>query len=158
MTSDKQNKIDLATFVPYVLNRITNLLNLDMKEALRKLNLTVPRWRVLAVLIVEDGKSIGEIARGTALEPVAASRVVAQMEQENLVERKANQKDNRYTDVFLTERGRKVYEALYPMAIRNQQHALEGLDKNDIDQLLRVCYRILENLDKGARVHLLQVE
>ena len=148
MKSTQKNEIHLERFVPYLLLRITTLLNLDMKETLRKLDLTIPRWRILAVLNLNDGLTISEISENTALEHVAASRVVVQMEREGLVIRETGASDNRYTHVYLTSKGQKTYNELHPKAIEQEKMALAGLSQKEIDALISTSKKILGNIEK----------
>ena len=46
--------ISLDDFLPYLVNRISNRLNIDLSEDLRTIGLSLPHWRVLAVLNVGD--------------------------------------------------------------------------------------------------------
>jgi len=110
--------------------------------------LTVPRWRILAVLNLDDGLTIGEISQHTALEHVAASRVVAQMERERLVIRETGANDNRYTHVYLTKKGQKTYNELYPRAIAQEKMALAGLPQKEIAAFISTSKKILSNVEK----------
>ena len=54
--------LSLDDFLPYLLNRISNRLNIDLAEGLREIGVTPQYWRVLATLHVADGRSIGELS------------------------------------------------------------------------------------------------
>lgn len=94
---------------------------------LRKLDITYIHFRVLQYLLEEDGKNISEIARATAVRPAVLSRVVSQMEERALAERKGDPKDNRSTRVYLTDLGRAKYAQAWPDAHKIIEHALEVL-------------------------------
>ena len=83
----------LDDFLPYVFNRVTNRLNLNLLEVLRPRGITVPRWRVLAVLGARDGRNIGELSAFTIIEQPTLSRVVGQMERDGLVSRRPDGQD-----------------------------------------------------------------
>jgi len=139
--------LNLNDFIPYIFNRITNCLNLDVKADLRKLKLTIPRWRILAALSEQDGLSIGQLAFLTAMLHAATSRVVDQMERDRLVRRKISTSDNRITNVYLTDKGTKVFEKLVPRALSNQAKAIDGLTDEEVATLKNLLRRVLHNID-----------
>lgn len=98
---------------------------------LRKLDITYIHFRVLQYLLEEDGKNISEIARATAVRPAVLSRVVSQMEERALAERKGDPHDNRSTRVYLTDLGRAKYAQAWPDAHKIIQHALEVLEPEE---------------------------
>ena len=44
----------LDDFIPYVMYRITNRMNMDLQDCLRPLKINVSRWRVLCALKARD--------------------------------------------------------------------------------------------------------
>ena len=100
---------DLHDFLPYLLNRISNRLNQELLVDLRPLNISVPRWRVLAVLRTGDGRSMGELSAETVIEQSSLSRVIDQMERDRLVERHSSSEDHRIVEVYLTATGRAMF-------------------------------------------------
>lgn len=98
---------------------------------LRKLDITYIHFRVLQYLLEEEGKSISEIARATAVRPSVLSRVVSQMEERELVTRKNDPADNRSIRVYLTDLGRAKYAQAWPDAYRIIEQAFAVLSAEE---------------------------
>ncbi len=152
--SDRQDDmltdgIRLDDFLPYLLNRITNRLNLDLMEAWRGTEMTTQYYRVLAVLKARDGRSIGELAVYTVTEQSTLSRIIDRMEQEGLVVRRAGPSDGRVVEVYLTPSGRETIERILPIALEHYRRAVAGLSEAEIRTLTRILGKVLENIRRS---------
>ena len=134
------------TFLPYQIARLAHLLNLDLLEKLRREGINLARWRILAVLAMGDGITIGEIVERAMMEQSALSRVLMTMEEEKYVRRVPRKDDARYVDVFLTERGRELFNALDPIVRRRQNRLLKDFTQAEIDAALSLMRRLVHNL------------
>lgn len=143
----KATPLLLDEFVPFLFNRITNLLALDSRDELHRLDLTVPRWRVLATLVSNDGLSIGQIAINTVMDHASTSRVVKQMEEQGLIYRQMDKKDSRYTFVHLTQQGHDVFNNVRPKAIEQQKFIFDNLTEEERESLLGVLHKIIATID-----------
>jgi len=140
------HRMDLDRFAPYLLNRIVNRLNLDLMEALRPLKITPARWRVLAVLEAEDGRSMTDLAVYCVMEQSTLSRVIDQMERDGLAERRARAVDGRVTEVFITEEGRRHFATVFPVAAEQANRCFQGFTDAQRDRLMRDLHRMLDNV------------
>ena len=136
----------LDRFVPYLLNRIVNRLNLDLLDALRPLKITPARWRILAVLMARDGRTMTELAVYCVMEQSTVTRVVDQMERDGLAERRLRAEDNRVVEVFITDQGRTAFHTVHPVAIEQADHALEGFSEVESETFVALLHRILDNV------------
>tara|TARA_B100001939_G_scaffold317850_2_gene304801 strand:- start:5740 stop:6207 length:468 start_codon:yes stop_codon:yes gene_type:complete len=143
----ENNETVLEGFIPYVMYRITNRLNMDLQNDLRPLKINVSRWRVLAALNARDGRSMGELCHYTMMEQSSISRVVDKMVEEGLVVRRVQEQDNRYILVYLTPKGRETFHLVYPKAYTRQDEALKGFSEEERQQLLAYLRRIEENIN-----------
>jgi DNA-binding MarR family transcriptional regulator len=134
------------TFLPYLIARLAHLLNLDLMEKLRGEGINIARWRILAVLAMADGITISEIIERAMMEQSALSRVLATMEEEEYVRRVPRKDDARYVDVFLTERGRALFNTLDPIVRRRQNRLLKDFTQAEIDAALTLMRRLIHNL------------
>jgi DNA-binding MarR family transcriptional regulator len=148
-TEAAQPAMDLDRFVPYLLNRIANRLNLDLLEALRPLGVTQARWRVLAVLMARDGRSMTELSVYCVIEQSSLSRVVDQMERDGLAERRARPGDSRVTEVFITDHGRRIFETVQPVALQQAERALAGFSPEEAARFTGYLHRILGNVRRS---------
>lgn len=139
-------RMELDRFAPYMLNRIVNRLNLDLLDALRPLKITPARWRVLAVLEAQDGRSMTELAVYCVMEQSTLSRVVDQMERDGLAERRARADDGRVTEVFITEEGRRHFATVFPVAREQAERCFQGFTDAQRDRFVRDLHRVLDNV------------
>nr|WP_279347256.1 MarR family transcriptional regulator [Govania unica] len=105
------------------------------------------QWRALSVLKAYGTMSVSEIVDHTLMEQPTVSRVVAQLEQDGLVQRNASTEDSRVTEVVLTETGIAAFEAIAPAALRHQELALQGLTKKEIKTFVDILARIEQNIE-----------
>jgi MarR family transcriptional regulator, organic hydroperoxide resistance regulator len=141
----------LDDFIPYVMYRITNRMNMDLQDCLRPQKINVSRWRVLCALHAKDGRNMSDLCTFTMMEQSSVSRVIDSMEKEKLVTRKLRKNDNRYVLVYLTPKGRDVFAKASVPAFSREDRALVGFSEENRKQLLDYLNRILDNIREDAR-------
>jgi DNA-binding MarR family transcriptional regulator len=99
-------------FLPHLIARLAYQLNDDLIEKLRREGINVTRWRILAVLSMGDGITIKEIIGRAMVQQSALSRALMRMEEENFVRRVPRPGDARCVEVYLTEKGRTLFNSL----------------------------------------------
>lgn len=140
----------LDQFPPYLFHLITSHLNNRLLERMRPHGVTVHRWRVLMVLMNDDGQTMTELVRLTLIAQSALSRVVDQMERDGLVTRRTAPHDNRVVEVHLTSHGRDMYCKIAPNAQRHATEILAGLDAKEQEQLFKLLRRVLDTVSLEA--------
>jgi DNA-binding MarR family transcriptional regulator len=103
--------------------------------------LSIPEWRVMAVLASNPGLSAAEVTARTAMDKVAVSRAVAALLAAGRLRRTTAVADRRRTHLHLTSAGARVYAQVVPMALEYERGLLASLSKQDratLDRLLRV--------------------
>lgn len=133
-------------FLPYVLLRLSSALNQKLAVDLAGQHINIARWRVLAVLMMRDGQTIGAMAQAAMIEQSALSRTVTSMEREGLVERRAGHGDQRFVEVWLRPSGRDLFDRLYPIVTRRQYDAVAGLNPKEQADLLALLARVFANV------------
>ena len=72
--------LDLAAFLPYRLSVLANTISRSFARLYAaRFDLTIPEWRVMAVLGAYAPLSAGDVAARTAMDKVGVSRAVARM-------------------------------------------------------------------------------
>lgn len=136
----------LDEFVPYLLNQVTNRLNLRMQQHLRTSRVSVPQWRVLCLLTVGGPQPIGTIVSKTVIAQSTLSRVVDQLEHRGLVERRLRPSNNRIVEVHLTKEGRKLFKRILPAALTVRDDLVSPLSTAEQRQLRRLLQKVLAEL------------
>lgn len=134
--------IDLDRFLPYRLSVLTNLVSGTIADAYRqRFGLSVPEWRVLAVLARYPRLSAAEVAGRTRMDAVAVSRAVARLLAAGRLRRTVSRDDRRRSVLSMSTAGAAVYRAVAPLAQGYERALLESLDATDrtaLDRLLEV--------------------
>jgi len=140
----------LEDYLPYQLFRIVNRLTLNLKNDLRPVKMTLARWRTLSVLNAEDGRSMGELSTYMVIEQPALSRIVDQMERDQLVTRRHASNDNRVIRVFLTPAGRRMFKEIRPLELHHYAQLIEGLEPGELQQLEKSLHLLWQNIDHSS--------
>ena len=133
-------------FLPHLIARLAYQLNADLIEKLRLEGINIARWRILAVLAMGDGITISEIIDRAMMQQSALSRVLMTMESEEYVRRVPRRDDGRYVDVFLTEKGRALFESLDTVVRRRQNRLLKGFSAQETEAAFVLMRRLSRNL------------
>src|ERR1700733_10814681 len=119
-------------FLPHLIARLAYQLNIDLIEKLRREGINITRWRILAVLSMGGGITIKEIIDRAMVQQSALSRALMRMEKESFVRRVLRRDDARCVEVYLTDKGRDLFNTLNIVVRRRGQQLLEGLSQAQI--------------------------
>ncbi len=144
----KTEKPLFADFLPHLITRLAYELNLDLIEKLRREGINVTRWRILAVLAMGDGITILDIIDRAMMQQSALSRALMNMEKEGYVRRVAGRKDARCVEVFLTAKGRALFNSLNVVVRGRQRRLLNGLSAGDRAAAFALIRRLSRNMAK----------
>jgi len=133
-------RLVLEDFVPYRLSVLSNRVSSAIaKEYSERFGLTIPEWRVMAVLGGTAGLSAREVAERTAMDKVQVSRAVARLLRAKRIQRESDREDARITRLALTARGRGIYDEVVPLALHLEEQFLSVLsaaERRSFDQLM----------------------
>ena len=131
-----KNRIDLERFLPYRLSVLTNLVSGAIASVYeQRFGLTIPEWRVIAVLARFPGLSAAEVAANTRMDAVAVSRAVTRLLRDGRIRRSIAADDRRRSILRLSAAGESVYREIAPVALRYEHSLLEGLEHAEIEGL-----------------------
>jgi DNA-binding MarR family transcriptional regulator len=120
--------LELDRFLPYRLSVLANTMSVAIATAYaERFGLSIPEWRVMAVLAQEPGLSAAQVATRTAMDKVAVSRAVASLARARRVERRLERSDRRRSRLQLTPKGVAVYREVVPFALAYEDEVLRGL-------------------------------
>jgi DNA-binding MarR family transcriptional regulator len=136
----------LADFLPYLLNRAGVKIGLSFARDIAAMNVTLPMWRVMAVLWEKDDQRLGELADLTSIDISTLSRLLVTLQRRQFVVRRRSGQDARALSVSLTPRGREITERIIPVALHYEDVALRGLDAGDVKKLKRMLVQLFSNI------------
>ena len=138
----------LHEFTPYRLSVLTNRISgLIARAYTERFGISIPQWRVIAVLGEQSGMTATEVAQRTAMDKVAVSRAVAGLVKGGQVRRGASQRDGRVAKLTLTAKGRRIYEEITPLALGYEEAVLEPLDETERGLLEAILDKLSGRLD-----------
>lgn len=148
MPSDAAKKrLDLDAFVPYRLSVLTNRVSSAIaRRYSERFGLSIPEWRVMAVLGGTPGLSARDVASRTAMDKVQVSRAVASLMRAKRVARGGDAEDGRITRLSLTAKGRAIYDEIVPLALHLEDVLLSALTEDERDSLDRVMRKLTERI------------
>lgn len=123
--------------------RLLRVLFLRLVQEEAGVDVTPEMWTVLTRLVARDGQYQSELASATYRDRPNMSRILAGMEQRELVFRRTDAEDRRKTRIYLTPKAREVVAATAPVALRTRDRLYEGLKKKEL-KALRRALRIVE--------------
>jgi DNA-binding MarR family transcriptional regulator len=139
----------LEEFLPYRLsvasNRVSRLFARHYSEAY---GLTIPEWRVLAVIGRFGTLSPSAVGEWTAMDKVKVSRAAASLVSRGLLRQSQDPSDGRGRLLRLTRKGTGVHGGVVPLAREIEATLAEGLTKAEWAALNKALVKINEHVQK----------
>lgn len=110
------------------------------------INLTIEQWSVLYHLWKEDGKSQQDLCNATFRDKPSITRLIDNLEKQNLVKRVSHDMDRRINKVHLTKQAQKLQEDTMQLAEETLNEALAGVPANQIEMCKEVLQKVYDNL------------
>lgn len=112
-------------------------------------DLQAPGYRILSILIHEDAQQQGYLAEVLQLDKATISRLVKQLENQQLISRMADPSDGRAQLVSITDSAREAWTSS-GLAVRQRMHdRLNEWSAEDIYRFTDLLHRLNENIDGG---------
>ncbi|MDJ0949703.1 MAG: MarR family winged helix-turn-helix transcriptional regulator [Alphaproteobacteria bacterium] len=145
--AEAEAAIALDAFLPYRLSVLANTVSRAMARLYaERFDLTIPEWRVMAVLGAYAPLSASQVVARTAMDKVQVSRAVARLLETGRLDRQRDPADGRRSLLRLSGAGRQVYRQIVPLAQAVEARLLAPLDAAERAQL----DRLLEKLQARA--------
>jgi DNA-binding MarR family transcriptional regulator len=146
-------RLDLDHFLPYRLSILSNRASDAIaRHYSDRFGLTVPEWRVMAVLgqdsILAPGLSARDVAARTAMDKVQVSRAVASLVEARRVKRDEDAVDGRITRLSLTARGQAIYDEVVPLALHLEEVFLSALSPQERETLDRLMTKLTDRIGR----------
>jgi DNA-binding MarR family transcriptional regulator len=135
--------------VPFLVARVATLMNAWHAD-FRKLGLSVLSVRVMAVLSLNGGATVGELAEATSIDPSTLSHILRRLERQKLVEKTRQDHDNRSVKVTTTAKGRAVARKCHDTAVKHDRVLTRGLRPAEVRTLKGALQQLYANV-KGER-------
>jgi DNA-binding MarR family transcriptional regulator len=148
---NSEPRLDLDRFLPYRLSVLSNRVSDAIaRHYSDRFGLTIPEWRVMAVLGQGGDVSAREVAARTAMDKVRVSRAVTGLVTAKRVQRQTDASDGRVSRLSLTPRGRAIYGEIVPLALHLEELLLSTLSTDErglLDRLMAKLDRQIGHLN-----------
>ena len=154
MTADSTKALAdfvLDDSVPYLMIRVSGLMNRQLELDLRPLKVSFQHWRVLAVLARKNGSSITDLSEYAVVPHSSLSRLLSRMEADGYVRRQTDDQDARTVRVYTTAVGEVMYRRILPMAVAVRERAMAGLSAAQKTSLLAALNHMLGSMQAPAK-------
>jgi DNA-binding MarR family transcriptional regulator len=138
------NDLKLENFLPYRLSVLSNTVSTTVARAYdKRFKVSIPEWRVIAILGRFPGLSAVEVAERTMLDKVAVSRAVTKLIKKGRIDREFADADKRRSILNLSDEGRQLHDEIAALALAFERDLLEGLTPEELTQLNSLMERLL---------------
>ena len=140
-----KNELILEDFLPYRLSVLSHTISTTIAKVYdKRFGLSIPEWRVIAILGRFPGLSAVEVADRTMMDKVAVSRAVTKLIRNGRIDRQFADADRRRSILNLTEAGRRVHDEIAPLALAFEAELLQDIGAEDLSAFNLVIERLLE--------------
>ena len=123
----------LDDFLPYRLSLASNLVSEAIARAYARLfGLSIPEWRLVAVLAETNGSTQRDVVLRTRMDKVTVSRAALALVDRGLVRRLEHQNDRRSRVLILSSAGRALHADVAPQALRLEALLFRGFDEVEL--------------------------
>lgn len=139
-----KEELILEEFLPYRLAVLSHTVSTTIAKVYEKrFGLSIPEWRVIAILGRFPGLSAVEVADRTMMDKVAVSRAVTKLIKNGRIDRQFADADRRRSILNLSEEGQQVHNEVAPLALAFEEDLLHGISEDNYEQFNIVLERLL---------------
>jgi DNA-binding MarR family transcriptional regulator len=148
-----KDELILEEFLPYRLSVLSHTVSTTIASVYEKrFGVTIPEWRVIAILGRFPGLSAVDVAERTLMDKVAVSRAVTKLIKNGRIDRQFADSDRRRSILNLSEDGRKVHDEIAPLALQFEHELLDGIAAADVETLNVVMDSLMSKVHKLGNV------
>ena len=134
----------LEEFLPYRLSVLSHTISTNIARVYEKrFGVSIPEWRVIAILGRFPGLSAVEVADRTLMDKVAVSRAVTKLIKNGRIDRQFADADRRRSILNLSEEGREVHNEIAPLALQFERELLTDISEEDYETYNSILDRLL---------------
>ena len=138
------------------LNDVSKIFKDYIRKESDKIGLKCAYRPILFHLLKNEGLSQAEIAEKTILKAPTVSLTLQKMEYEGLIIRKTSDEDQRQTRVYITDKGREIFELSHEIAGGLEKKIIRHLTDQDIQLANELIEKILkatqEEVDQNENI------
>lgn len=130
----------------YWLARVHGRYSMAMERLLKKVDLDIPRWRIINILHENEHASVSEISEYAVAKLSTITKIVYRMKDEGLVDTYQSPEDGRVTRVNLTQAGRNAFLDMHEVTQELVDSSFKGMTDAQLRKLNQLLSVIFTNL------------
>ena len=137
------DRLVLDDYLPYRLSVTSNAVSRLIARAYEdRFGLTIPQWRLIAVLAQDGAMTPGAAVARTAMDKVTISRAAQALVRRRLVARGAHEADGRSHRLTLTQEGTRLHAEIAPLAPAYEAALLSGMTPGEVAAIKLLLKRL----------------
>lgn len=147
--SHKRPELQLSEFLPYRINLLAQRIGHSLSEIYTQdFGITISEWRVLLWTNIHPNLTASDICDLTYMDKTKVSRIISALEKRGLIQREADQSDQRSYHLSLTASGYTLIDQIIPRAIDWEKALINSLDKAEYDSILQSIKKLESQLNQ----------
>ena len=140
-------KYDFESSIGFIINRTAKAFVKALDSELRKkVGLTFGQWKVMVMLVNQNGLTQKEIANRLGLEGPTLIPILDKMEKDGLVVRKVDPSDRRNNRIYRTEKADALWDKTIKCALRIREVSAKDIPDENMNIIRNVLEKIRQNL------------
>jgi MarR family transcriptional regulator, transcriptional regulator for hemolysin len=138
---------DFQNSIGFIVNRTAKAFVKAFDSELRqKVGVTFGQWKVIVMLVNQNGLTQKEIAEKLGLEGSTLIPIIDKMEKENLVIRKVDSSDRRNNRIYRTEKADALWDKMIECARKIREVSIKEIPEKNITIMRNVLEKMWQNL------------
>ena len=117
-------------------------------DALREMDVHPRQVPMLHLLGKKEGLSQREISQEMKIKPPTVAVSIKRMEKSGLIIRRTDEKDQRMSRIYLSQKGRELTENVQKMVEDSENAIFRGFSESEICLMKRFFKQMIENLEQ----------
>jgi len=139
-------KMPVPREIAFTIKDVARMLGTYADQQGRVLGVSRAQWTVLVRLERTEGLKQSELAEILDLQPISLTRLLDRLDENGLIERRADPNDRRVNRLYLKPAARPLLEQLATLSVSFMATVLEGIDAESMDRMLRDLTLVKDNL------------
>jgi MarR family transcriptional regulator, organic hydroperoxide resistance regulator len=116
-------------------------------------DITPEQWGLMVRLKENQGINQSKLGEKAYKDRHNATRIIMQLEKRGFIVRRPDEIDKRAYNLFITDTGRNVLEALVQIVLNHYVVAFRGLTTKDLKTMRRILEHIVNNLSRIEKTY-----
>jgi MarR family transcriptional regulator, transcriptional regulator for hemolysin len=140
-------KYDFENSIGFIVNQAAKAFVKALDSELRqKVGITIGQWKVMVILVNQNGLAQKEIAEKLALEGPTLIPIIDKMEKEGLVIRKVDPNDRRNNRIYRTEKANTLWNSMIECGLKIREVSIKDIPDENVKIMKNALEKMWQNL------------